>query len=127
MNGFKIMLGAIGVQIAVLGLINALRAGGLLGGGAGAAGLGIGAGMIVVGVALALWPALTGLRRDLAGASSILFVTFGGVWFLQGLNRFPGASFMNGQIFWTYAGAVWVLIGLGLFVYGVRRPAPSAG
>lgn len=127
MNGFKIMLGAIGVQVLVMGLIQVLQGLNIFGGsqiGAQNA-LTIGAVMIVIGGALASWPYLTGLRRDLAGACSIFFFLFGVVWSLQGINQFPGESFMNGQIIWTYIGIAWIVIGIALFLYG-RGGAKSA-
>lgn len=49
----------------------------------------------------------------------LLFVA-GGVWFLQGINVLPG-SFMTGQIQWAIYGAIAVIVGAGLFVYGYRR------
>lgn len=127
MNGFKIMLGAIGVQAVVMGLIQVLQGLHVFGGsqlGAQNA-LTIGAVMIVIGAALAAWPFLTGLRRDLAGACSIFFVVFGTIWALQGVGRFPPGSFMDNDIRWTYIGVVWVLLGIGLFVYGARKPTSA--
>ncbi len=120
MNGFKIMLGAIGVQIVVMGLIQVLQGLHIFG----AAQIGsqnalmIGGVMILIGAALASWPYLTGLRRDLAGACSVFFFLFGCIWALQGINQFPGQSFMNGDIRWTYIGVAWIAIAVGLFLYG---------
>lgn len=125
MNGFKIMIGALGVQVAVFGLVTLTRALGIFG----AAEFGaqnelmFAIGMIVVGLALASWPFLTGLRRDLAGACSVFFALFGAIWALQGINQFPGQSFMNGDIRWTYIGVVWIVIAIGLFLYGRRASA----
>ena len=122
MQGFKIMLGAIGVQLVVMGAITALKALGVFGAQpSGPNAALIGAVMIASGVALALWPILSGAQRDLAGASSVLFAVFGTVWILQGLNIVPG-SFMSGAILWTYIGAVWVMIAAALFIYGLKKP-----
>lgn len=122
MNGFKIMLGAIGVQIAVMGVITLLRGLHVFSGSQMGASNAIVAGlvMIVVGAALALWPARTGLLHDLAGAVSILFFVFGLIWCLQGVNVLPG-SFMSGDITWTFIGGAWIAIAIGLFVFGLRK------
>ncbi|MET0181444.1 MAG: hypothetical protein ABW199_01015 [Caulobacterales bacterium] len=127
MNGFKIMLGAIGVQVAVMGLIALLQglhvfSGSQLGG---ANALITGAVMIAIGAGLASWPILTGLSRDLAGAVSIFFLVFGCVWGLQGINVLPG-SFMSGDITWTYIGVVWIAIAIGLFAFAIRKPRSGA-
>ena len=52
-------------------------------------------------------------------------ILMGGVWFLQGLNMFPGQSFMNGDIKWTAIGGLLALAGAGLIYLGVRRPAST--
>ncbi len=55
--------------------------------------------------------------------AGVLLVLAGGVWLLQGLNVLPG-SFMTGQPFWAYAGAVCLLVGAGLLFWsllGARR------
>ena len=51
-----------------------------------------------------------------------ILALLGTVWMLQGLNVVPG-SFMTGQPFWTWAGLVTLLVGLGLLVAGLRRRA----
>jgi hypothetical protein len=47
----------------------------------------------------------------------------GVVWLLQGLNVLPG-SFMTGQAFWAFMGAVCLVVGSGLLYVGLR---PGAG
>lgn len=123
MNGFKIILGVIGVLCATFGAISAGQ------------GLGIfrdtemtgspqaiyvGLALLVIGVGLALWPARTGLARDLAGAVAVPFALFGTVWALQGVGVLPG-SFMSNDITWTFIGAVWIVIAIALFVWATRR------
>lgn len=48
-----------------------------------------------------------------------LFIFFGGVWFLQGINVLPG-SFMTGQIKWAVIGSIAVVIGILLFAFSKR-------
>ena len=54
-----------------------------------------------------------------------LFVFFGVVWFLQGVNVLPG-SFMTGQIQWAVYGAISAAVGVVLVVaarrLGANRP-----
>ncbi len=54
-----------------------------------------------------------------------LFVFFGVVWFLQGINVLPG-SFMTGQIQWAVYGAISAAVGVVLVVaarrLGANRP-----
>jgi hypothetical protein len=47
-------------------------------------------------------------------------VIIGAVWVLQGLDVLKG-SFMTGQAFWAWMGAVAVMLGLPLIVRGIRR------
>ena len=49
-----------------------------------------------------------------------LLILGGGVWILQGINILPG-SFMTGQIQWAYNGAVSVVIGVALVLFGRSR------
>ena len=44
----------------------------------------------------------------------------GAVWFLQGINILPG-SYMTGDPQWAINGAIAMLIGCGLTVWGLRR------
>jgi sulfite exporter TauE/SafE len=44
----------------------------------------------------------------------------GVVWALQGLDLFPGQSFMNGRLEWTIIGAITIVAGL-LLVAGERH------
>jgi hypothetical protein len=49
----------------------------------------------------------------------LLFV--GGVWFLQGINRFPGESFMNGQTQWSIYGGIAFVAGAVALVAANRK------
>ncbi len=53
----------------------------------------------------------------------ILLLLVGLVWFLQGINILPG-SFMTGQPQWAIYGALAMLAGIGLLVFGIRRRTP---
>jgi hypothetical protein len=44
----------------------------------------------------------------------------GAVWVLQGINVLPG-SFMTGQIQWAYNGAIAIVIGVALILFGRSR------
>lgn len=57
-------------------------------------------------------------RRARLGAGLVLVIT-GAVWILQGLDVLKG-SFMTGQAFWAWMGAVAVLLGLPLVLRGIR-------
>lgn len=50
----------------------------------------------------------------------VLLVLAGGVWVLQGINILPG-SFMTGDPQWTINGAITIVIGVGLIVFGRTR------
>ncbi len=54
----------------------------------------------------------------------VFMVLMGAVWFAQGLNIIITPSFMQGQIFWAVAGAVFVAIGVGLVYRAVRMRNP---
>lgn len=51
----------------------------------------------------------------------VLLVLFGAIWFLQGLNMFPGQSFMNGQRQWSVNGGIAVAVGIICLVLAARR------
>jgi len=53
----------------------------------------------------------------------VLLLLVGLVWFLQGINILPG-SFMTGQPQWAIYGALAMLAGIGILVYGRRRGSP---
>lgn len=55
-----------------------------------------------------------------------VLVLFGGVWFLQGINRFPGNSFMNGQTQWSIYGCIAFVAGLVIFFLANRRKKGAA-
>jgi len=52
--------------------------------------------------------------------AGVLCILVGGVWFLQGVNVFPG-SFMTGQTKWAIYGAVIVVIGIAFVIAASRR------
>jgi len=52
--------------------------------------------------------------------AGVLCILVGGVWFLQGVNVFPG-SFMTGQTKWAIYGAVIVVIGVAFVIAASRR------
>jgi hypothetical protein len=54
----------------------------------------------------------------------VLFVVFGGIWFLQGINVLPG-SFMTGQIRWAVYGGIAVIIGVILLAAAARKRGPK--
>jgi hypothetical protein len=49
-----------------------------------------------------------------------LLILGGVVWFLQGINVLPG-SFMTGDPQWAINGAISIVIGIGLIVFGRSR------
>jgi hypothetical protein len=51
-----------------------------------------------------------------------LAILVGAVWILQGAGILPG-SFMTGQRLWLVIGVVVAIIGIGLAIGGLRRPA----
>ena len=48
-----------------------------------------------------------------------LLILSGGVWFLQGINIFPG-SYMSGNPQWAIYGSIAIVIG-GVLIYFARR------
>jgi hypothetical protein len=50
-----------------------------------------------------------------------VLVLFGGIWFLQGMNMFPGQSFMNGQTRWSVYGGIAFAVGVALLIWANRR------
>lgn len=49
-----------------------------------------------------------------------LLILGGAVWVLQGINILPG-SFMTGQIQWAYNGAIAIVIGIAMILFGRSR------
>jgi hypothetical protein len=49
-----------------------------------------------------------------------IMIAVGGVWIAQGTGVLPG-SVMSGQSFWAIVGAIVLVIGLGLLLFGARR------
>ncbi|HXQ27162.1 MAG TPA: hypothetical protein VN822_12190 [Candidatus Acidoferrales bacterium] len=56
----------------------------------------------------------------------VVLVFFGGVWFLQGINKFPGNSFMNGQTQWSIYGGIAFVAGVVVFIMANRRKRSAA-
>jgi hypothetical protein len=61
----------------------------------------------------------TTMRWIVVGVGIVL-VLLGGLWFLQGVGILAG-SVMTGQTFWAIVGAILLILGIALFVLGVRR------
>jgi hypothetical protein len=59
------------------------------------------------------------MKTLLITLGTLLFLG-GCVWFLQGINVLPG-SFMTGQPQWAVNGIIAMAVGIGLFVWGIRR------
>lgn len=59
-------------------------------------------------------------RLWLALLGGLLVIT-GAVWVLQGIGVLPG-SFMTGQVFWAFLGAVVFVVGLVILSTAARRP-----
>jgi len=59
------------------------------------------------------------MRWFLVGIGIVL-VLLGGLWFLQGAGIL-GGSVMTGQTFWEITGGILLLLGIALFVFGMRR------
>jgi len=55
----------------------------------------------------------------------VLFVLFGAIWFLQGINILPG-SFMTGQIKWAIYGGCLAAVGVIMLIAARRRNKPVA-
>jgi hypothetical protein len=53
--------------------------------------------------------------------AGVMLVFFGGVWFLQGINKFPGNSFMNGQTQWSIYGGIAFVAGVVALVVANRK------
>jgi hypothetical protein len=56
----------------------------------------------------------------------VILVFFGSVWFLQGINKFPGNSFMNGQTQWSIYGGIAFVAGIVVFIVANRKKRPAA-
>lgn len=53
--------------------------------------------------------------------AGILLTVLGLIWILQGFDRFPGESGMNGQQEWIVIGVIVALAGIAI-IYAGRRP-----
>lgn len=65
------------------------------------------------------------MRWVLIGVGAVMSLV-GGIWLLQGIGILLG-SIMTSQPFWAIAGAVVLVIGVVLFISGLRRSAASSG
>jgi hypothetical protein len=80
-----------------------------------------GAAVAIVGAALLYWTLRTpGVWRGVVGSVGVLFMLFGTIWILQGLNIVLGSP-MTGDIRWSYRGAVLAAIGLAMLIAALRR------
>ena len=59
--------------------------------------------------------------RILKNILGVVLVLFGGVWFLQGMNMFPGQSFMNGQTKWSIYGGIVFVVGVVVLIWANRK------
>ncbi len=59
--------------------------------------------------------------RILKNILGVVLVLFGGVWFLQGMNMFPGQSFMNGQTKWSIYGGIVFAVGVVVLIWANRK------
>lgn len=55
-----------------------------------------------------------------------LLIIVGAIFSLQGLNLFPGDSFMNGDIRWFIIGVMMIVVGIGLIIYNRRTNATKS-
>jgi hypothetical protein len=60
--------------------------------------------------------------RVVKNIAGVVLVFFGGVWFLQGINKFPGNSFMNGQTQWSVYGGIAFVVGLLVLIWANKKP-----
>jgi ABC-type multidrug transport system permease subunit len=51
----------------------------------------------------------------------VILLIFGSVWFLQGINKFPGNSFMNGQTQWSIYGGIAFAAGVAALIVANRK------
>jgi hypothetical protein len=65
------------------------------------------------------------LVRWIKGIVGVVFLAFGALWMLQGLNVVQG-SFMSGQTMWLVIGIVLVLLGVCL-LWSIRAGRGKVG
>ncbi len=63
--------------------------------------------------------------RIVLNSVGLILVLFGCIWFLQGINEFPGNSFMNGQTKWSIYGGIAFVAGIVVFFIANRKKAAS--
>jgi hypothetical protein len=68
---------------------------------------------------------LRGNMRIVLNIVGLILVFLGAVWFLQGINEFPGKSFMNGQTRWSIYGGIAFVAGIIVFIIANRRKPTS--
>jgi hypothetical protein len=54
-----------------------------------------------------------------------ILVFIGTVWFLQGINVWPG-SFMTGQTQWAVRGGIAAVVGIGILLWANTKRRPAA-
>jgi hypothetical protein len=69
---------------------------------------------------------LEALVKIVLNIVGVLLVLFGGIWFLQGMNLFPGHSFMNGQTRWSINGGIAFVVGVIVLIWANRRAKTPA-
>jgi drug/metabolite transporter superfamily protein YnfA len=60
------------------------------------------------------------MARPLLLAIGVVFVLFGCVFFLQGIDVLGGSG-MSGTMLWSILGPIIALAGVGILVFGLRR------
>ena len=53
-----------------------------------------------------------------------ILVVVGCIWFLQGIDVFPG-SFMSGQVRWTVYGGIAAAIGIAVLLHAAQKRHPD--
>ena len=62
-----------------------------------------------------------GIARSTLLTVGVIAIVVGVIWVGQGIGLIPG-SFMTGDTKWLIIGIVVGLVGIGLMVFGLRRP-----
>jgi len=76
----------------------------------------------------ALMQTIVRIAKSISGLIGLFLVVMGSIWILQGLNLAWGAlarSFMQNDRHWAVYGAILLVVGLGLIVWGYSKPRRS--
>ena len=68
------------------------------------------------------------IAKRISGPIGLFLVVMGGIWILQGLNLAWGVlarSFMQNDRHWAVYGAILLVVGLGLIIWGFSKPRLS--